>query len=265
MQAMGCLSLIVWRNLAILQQHRTVDALENCVIIIRPQYIVRCLYNAVNLLTNIPNRHPIARLLGQGMGCLLWIQHMIVILPHLISYDIRPRYNGTWLYHFSSVMHPRSHVSSSAYIQFLVDSFTIQNYLYIYIDVIHICQFSYSFLFFFFMFGTATSWAHSNRRLYQNTGILIVLVLTVSIQCTWITQQKYFVISLLSIMIPIPISSYGGSKSRIGYPASSSGNGHQRYPIYLCDLLVPVLTFSAAKTLSYVTQPGHPDKHMVEA
>ena len=42
---------------------------------------VRCRYNAVNFLTNIHKRHPIARPLGRGNGCLLWIQHLIDILP----------------------------------------------------------------------------------------------------------------------------------------------------------------------------------------
>ena len=41
---------------------------------------VRCRYNAVNFLTNIHKRHPIARPLGRGMGCLLWIQRLIHIL-----------------------------------------------------------------------------------------------------------------------------------------------------------------------------------------
>ena len=34
-------------------------------------YTVRCRYNAVNFLTNIHKRHPIARPLGRGMGCIL--------------------------------------------------------------------------------------------------------------------------------------------------------------------------------------------------
>ena len=43
-------------------------------------HTVRCRYNAVNFLTNIHKRHPIARPLGRGMGCLLWIQHLLDIL-----------------------------------------------------------------------------------------------------------------------------------------------------------------------------------------
>ena len=42
---------------------------------------VRCRYNVVTFLTNIHKRHPIARPLGRGMGCLLWIQHVIDTLP----------------------------------------------------------------------------------------------------------------------------------------------------------------------------------------
>ena len=54
----------------------------------------------VNFLTNI---HPIACLLGRDMGCLLWNQHMIDILPQLcityvISYNDRLHYNSTRLY-----------------------------------------------------------------------------------------------------------------------------------------------------------------------
>ena len=45
---------------------------------------MRCRYNAVNFLTNIHKRHPIARPLGRGMGCLLWIQHLIDILPQFL-------------------------------------------------------------------------------------------------------------------------------------------------------------------------------------
>ena len=44
-------------------------------------YTVRCRYNAVTFLTNIHKRHPIARPLRRGMGCLLWIQHLIASLP----------------------------------------------------------------------------------------------------------------------------------------------------------------------------------------
>ena len=46
---------------------------------------VRCRYNAVNFLKNINKRHPIARPLGRGMGCLLWIQDLIDILPQFLQ------------------------------------------------------------------------------------------------------------------------------------------------------------------------------------
>ena len=46
--------------------------------------IVRCRYNAVNFLTNIHKRHPIARPLGRGMGCLLWILHLVDILSQFL-------------------------------------------------------------------------------------------------------------------------------------------------------------------------------------
>ena len=46
---------------------------------------MRCRYNAVNFLKNINKRHPIARPLGRGMGCLLWIQDLIDILPQFLQ------------------------------------------------------------------------------------------------------------------------------------------------------------------------------------
>ena len=45
---------------------------------------VRCRYNAVNFRTNIHKRHPIAHPSGWGMGCLLWIQHLIDMLPQFL-------------------------------------------------------------------------------------------------------------------------------------------------------------------------------------
>ena len=44
------------------------------------RYTVRCHYNAVNLLQNSHNRHPIARPWGRGMGCLLWIWSLICVM-----------------------------------------------------------------------------------------------------------------------------------------------------------------------------------------
>ena len=48
---------------------------------------VRCRYNVDNILKNIHERHPIVRPLGRGMGCLLWIQHLvhITILNRVIT------------------------------------------------------------------------------------------------------------------------------------------------------------------------------------
>ena len=43
-------------------------------------YILLCHYNAVNFLENFHERHPIARPLGRGMGCLLWVHTLISIL-----------------------------------------------------------------------------------------------------------------------------------------------------------------------------------------
>ena len=46
---------------------------------------VRCRYNAVNFLINIHKGHSIARPLGRGMGCILWIQHLFDILPQFLQ------------------------------------------------------------------------------------------------------------------------------------------------------------------------------------
>ena len=66
---------------------------------------VLCRYNAVNFLTNINKRHQIPRPLGRGMGCFMWMQHLVHILPQFIfclsSYNHACnilRYNGTRLY-----------------------------------------------------------------------------------------------------------------------------------------------------------------------
>ena len=45
---------------------------------------VLCRYIAVNFLTNINERHPIAHQLGRGLGCQLWIQHFVDILPQFL-------------------------------------------------------------------------------------------------------------------------------------------------------------------------------------
>ena len=41
-------------------------------------------YNAVNLLRNIYKRHPHSSPVRGAMGCLLWIQHLINILPQFL-------------------------------------------------------------------------------------------------------------------------------------------------------------------------------------
>ena len=41
---------------------------------------VWCRYKAVNLSYNSSKGHPIARPLGRGMGCLLWVQTIVYIL-----------------------------------------------------------------------------------------------------------------------------------------------------------------------------------------
>ena len=46
---------------------------------------VWCHYNMVNFLTKFHKRHPIAHLLGWGMACLLWVQHLIDILPQFLK------------------------------------------------------------------------------------------------------------------------------------------------------------------------------------
>ena len=43
-------------------------------------YTVQCSYNSVNFIQNSYKRHIIARPLGRGMVCLLWIQSLIYIL-----------------------------------------------------------------------------------------------------------------------------------------------------------------------------------------
>ena len=50
----------------------------------------RCRYNAVNFIKIIHKRHSIARPLGRGKECLLWIQHLIDVLPRqlLLQYVI---------------------------------------------------------------------------------------------------------------------------------------------------------------------------------
>ena len=70
----------------------------------------RCRYNVVYFIKSIHKRRPIARPLGQGMGCLLWIQPQIDILPQFLQWCVQycyigPRYNGTRLYHNKNSTH----------------------------------------------------------------------------------------------------------------------------------------------------------------
>ena len=57
---------------------------------------VQCCYNKVNFLQIPHNGHPIAQPWGWGMGCLLWIQILIYVLPQWLEYCmsccIGPRY-----------------------------------------------------------------------------------------------------------------------------------------------------------------------------
>ena len=67
--------------------------------------IVWCCYNTVHFLTNIHRRHPIAHLLGRDIlpqsfvdPASDWYSASVPVIIHVISYNIGPRYNGTWLY-----------------------------------------------------------------------------------------------------------------------------------------------------------------------
>ena len=62
------------------------------------------------LLTNAHKRNPIAHPSGWAMGCLLWVQTLIYILPQSLQWCMQyhailssvitgQHYNGTWLYH----------------------------------------------------------------------------------------------------------------------------------------------------------------------
>ena len=65
-------------------------------------YTVQCHYNVVNFLPNPHKIHPIARPLGWGMGCILWVQTVIYALPQSVQwcmqYHSGPCYNSTQLY-----------------------------------------------------------------------------------------------------------------------------------------------------------------------
>ena len=57
---------------------------ENC-----QQYTVWCLYNTVNFLQNIHERHPAARPSGWAMGCLFWVQPLVDILPQFLQWRMK--------------------------------------------------------------------------------------------------------------------------------------------------------------------------------
>ena len=60
-----------------------------CVIISYGQYAkIQCRCNAVNFLQNIHEWHPIARPSGRAMGCLLWVQPLINILPQFLQWCV---------------------------------------------------------------------------------------------------------------------------------------------------------------------------------
>ena len=61
----------------------------------KPQQNTRCFYNTINFFRNPHNRHPIAHLWGQNMGCFLWVQNLIYVLLLLLHCYI---YHGI-LYH----------------------------------------------------------------------------------------------------------------------------------------------------------------------
>ena len=45
----------------------------------------RCCYNTVNFLINIHKRHPIGRPSGRAMGCLLWVQPLLDVVPDFLQ------------------------------------------------------------------------------------------------------------------------------------------------------------------------------------
>ena len=61
-------------------------------------------YSAVAILhskfkkNNLQDRHPIACMLGQAMGWLLWVQTLIYVISDLLQRCMQYCYNGTWLY-----------------------------------------------------------------------------------------------------------------------------------------------------------------------
>ena len=52
-------------------------------------HTVQCLYNMVNFLQNLHERHPIARPSGPAMGCIFWAQPLIDILPKFLQWCVQ--------------------------------------------------------------------------------------------------------------------------------------------------------------------------------
>ena len=62
---------------------------------------MRCRYNTANFHQNIHERHTIARPSGRGMGCLLWVQPLINILPQFLQWCVQYHlYRAAYLYTF---------------------------------------------------------------------------------------------------------------------------------------------------------------------
>ena len=53
------------------------------------QSTARCRYNAVNFLQNSHEKPPIARPVGRGMGCLLWVQPLLDILLQFLRWCVQ--------------------------------------------------------------------------------------------------------------------------------------------------------------------------------
>ena len=66
------------------------------------KHIVRYRYNAVKVLKNFHNRHPIAHPCIQDLRCLLWVQTVIYVLPEFlycfVIWFVGMHYNSAWPY-----------------------------------------------------------------------------------------------------------------------------------------------------------------------
>ena len=68
-------------------------------------YTVLCCYSAVNFPPNIHERHPIAGPSGRGMGCLLWVQPLIDILPHFLQWCVQYHVKLDRVIHVITALH----------------------------------------------------------------------------------------------------------------------------------------------------------------